>query len=279
MKNKAINSQTSQSIEAENEFLQLKLMAELGAHTYVPENIPPWVENIFLRNVMAIEKGLLDAKRVKIIEMLGNPVFRYSGELNDSEVDEALTVLDRMMNEHHIALYFSGEYGSRLKYDFIINELFQEEISTACFPGMFLCFNYEEFYPNHKLDIETRTRKFITSWFERNTAGLIWELDDEIILPDSSVLPKNHIAKMLQRMFGRYKDFIEYSFTLDEVRFEIREDTGMGYSEGTVRYTAVNKQNEESIFAGSFKLFFSMDYHWWNIYYFAFPGFEFQNID
>ena len=48
--NLQLSDDPEENMRMENELLQLKLKAELGAETYISGNFPPSVENDFLKN-------------------------------------------------------------------------------------------------------------------------------------------------------------------------------------------------------------------------------------
>ena len=136
-------------------------------------------------------------------------------------------------------------------------------------------FTYEEFHPNHKLDIENRTMEFLSHWFDRSFDEHSWELSDAFILPDGKILSKAEVSKKLKTVLDCYTDFTDCKYSIDDIRFELNNDTGMGHAEGTVKFNAILENHEVKSFEGPFKLYLSLDTEWWSIFYFVFPGFEF----
>lgn len=169
--------------------------------------------------------------------------------------------------------YSQIHHTNKLIWKHLIN-LFDEE-TDARIPGMIMHFTYEDFHPNHKLDIESKTREFISGWFKQEIDEHSWELAEKFILPNGITLSKDRIAKKLKNVFDSYKAFKNCQYFIDGINFELKEDTGMGYAEGAVKYTAVINDHENILAEGPFKLYFSLEYDWWTIYYFVFPGFEF----
>ena len=168
----------------ENELLQLKLKAELGVEAHISENTPPSIENIFLKNMLAFEAGLAEAEEIRIFDLIGLPDFIPEAKLDDLSLEAAFNKLMDLMNRKQIALDFLGSYDCRMKYKFITEELFEEKVMNMALPGMIMHFIYEEFHPNHKLDIEEKAEKFISSWFRQEKEHLSFSLADELILPD-----------------------------------------------------------------------------------------------
>lgn len=273
-----LSNDPEENMRMENGLLQLKLKAELGAETHLSGNIPVWIENEFMKNVLAFEHNYSAAKNFKVSELLGNPQFKQAIELDDQAITEALQDLIALMNKKQMAIDFIGTYEDRTKYKFIVEELLNEEITDAGIPGMIMHFIYEEFHPNHKMDIETKTMKFISAWFRRTTDEIAWELADEIILPTNLLWSKKRVVDKLKQVFNCYSAFSDYTFSIIDINFELNGDIGMGYAEGAVSYTAVIENHEAISIQGPFKIYFSLEYGWWDIYYFVFPGFNFSEI-
>ncbi|MES2875578.1 MAG: hypothetical protein V4708_17775, partial [Bacteroidota bacterium] len=145
----------------ENELLQLKLKAELGVEAHISANTPASIENIFLKNMLAFEKGLAEAEEINIFGLIGKPDFIPATKLDAFSIDAALNKIMDLLNEKQIALDFLGTYDNRTKYKFITEELFEEKVMNVQLPGMIMHFIYEEFHPNHKLDIELKAVKFM----------------------------------------------------------------------------------------------------------------------
>jgi hypothetical protein len=261
----------------ENELLQLKLKAELGVEAHISANTPPSIENIFLKNMLAFEAGLAEANEIRIYELIGSPEFENETKLPDSSLEKALEILMDLLNQKQIALDFLGFYDYRTKYKFITEELFEEKVMNVQLPGMIMHFIYEEFHPNHKLDIEHKASKFISSWFSQEKEQLSFSLADIMVLPDRRVWKKDKVMNRFAKIFDSYPEFKNGEFTIEDANFEIKEDIGLAYAEGLIKYIAIAENHDIIEFEGQFKLYFTLEYEWWSIYYFVMPGFEFAN--
>ena len=262
----------------ENELLQLKLMAELGVEAHISANTPASIENIFLKNMLAFEKGLAEAEEINIFGLIGKPVFISESKLDDASIEAALNKIMDLLNEKQIALDFLGTYDCRTKYKFITEELFEEKVMNVQLPGMIMHFIYEEFHPNHKLDIGHKAEKFINAWFSQEKEQISFSLADVLILPDSRVWKKDRVMDRLVKVFDSFPEFTNGKFTITEINFEIKEDIGLAYAEGLLSYIAISENHEINTHEGQFKLYFTLEYEWWSIYYFVIPGFEFTNL-
>ena len=261
----------------ENELLQLKLKAELGVEAHISANTPASIENIFLKNMLAFEKGLAEAEEINIFGLIGKPDFAPETKLDDFSVEEALNKIMDLLNEKQIALDFLGTYDNRTKYKFITEELFEEKVMNVQLPGMIMHFIYEEFHPNHKLDIEHKAAKFIISWFIQEKEQLSFSLADALVLPDRRVWKKDKVMDRFVKVFDSYPQFKNGNYQIEDINFEIKEDIGLAYAEGLIKYTALAENHDAIEFEGPFKLYFTLEYEWWSIYYFVIPGFEFKN--
>jgi hypothetical protein len=141
-----------EKMKADNEFLKMKLMLERGAEFSGKSNgdLPPGVENEFLRNIIEFEKQSDDHGYIKLFDKIGRPQqFRPVNEITDEEMDDAWETLSDHLNQHSISLgVCSPRISHRELYRFVTEELFQQDIIGASIPGMMHGFIYDEFYPD-----------------------------------------------------------------------------------------------------------------------------------
>jgi hypothetical protein len=264
-----------ESLRMENEFLRLKLQAEFGADSQSTGKLNPQIENEFLKHVIAFEHDYAHAKKVKIAYLLGKADFKPANELSDEQIAVAFQKITALLAQKHIEIDFIGTYDYRTKYSFIIEELLDHEIDDINIPGMTVHICYEEFHPNHKLDIEERASEFLSGWFSQKLGHNDWCFDDAFILPDKTTITKNEIGEKFSQIFSSYQFFTDQKYTIDKIDFELNEDGGMGYAEGFVKYNAVLENSEVIIIRGPFKLYMTLKYDWWSIFHIVFPGFAY----
>src|ERR1700679_1082152 len=187
-----LSNDPEENLRIENELLKLKLKAELGAEPFSVSDISPEIENEFLKNVLAFEHNFANSKPAKVYDLLGKPSFKKSDDLNDDELEQELTALVDVMAKKNIEVYFgdNDEYDSRTQYQFITKELFYHESTFVPMPGMTTYFDYEEFHPNHKKEIERRAIKFLSAWLEKDIEACGYELTHHAILPDRKQMSK-----------------------------------------------------------------------------------------
>ena len=264
-----------ENLHIENEILKLKMQAESNAFIVTEKDIPPDIEHMFLKNVQQWEAAYKDVKQVKMYDYLQRPDYLPGFRLDDEEIDHELERLTEIMKRNNVCLHVEGKYNPRIIYQFITEELFQYETDDVQIPGLTQNFTYEEFHPNHELDIQRRTMDFFENWFERKFDDYSWELNDVLILPDGKILSKQEVLVKIQKVFDCYTIFSNVKFALGQSFFQFDETngTGLGHSEGTVKYSAIMENGEIIVIEGPFKLYMSYESNWWNIFYFVFPGF------
>lgn len=267
---------SEEGLNIKNELLKLKMRAELGAFSFEESNLPPDIENAFLKNVLAFEQEWAKSKSIKVYEKLSKPEFVAEDKLNNDEITEALLQLEQLLKENNIQVNYLATYSDRVKYKFLTEELFDEQIDDMDLPGTVINFIYEEFHPNHKNDIISKAENFIENWFDKNITDGNADLASDFILPEGKLLAKKEVVNQIHNIFSLTEEFIEGKYKLIDVDFDLmNEGNGMGYVEGLVEYKAVLATGENEVITGPFKIYFSLEYNWWQIMHIVFPGFEY----
>ena len=272
-----LSDDPEENLRMENELLRLKLKAELGAEPYCDSGAGPEIENEFLKNVLAFEHNFANSKPTKVFDLLGRPDFKKADELTDSQLEQALQELMELMNEKNMDVYFGDGPDSRTRYNFITEELFEHETTFISMPGMVTNFDYEEFHPNHKNDIENRAAEFLHQWFKRDFAENSWELADQFVQPNGQTLTKAEFLRSLKNVFDAYTSFSDEQHKFLDISFRLDESngTGLGHAEGVVKYKATLENGGNIILSGPFKFYLALEYGWWSIFHVIFPGFQY----
>jgi hypothetical protein len=270
-----LSDDPEENLRMENELLRLKLQAELGGQSHSSGNLPPELENEFLKNIFAFEQNYAHSKRITIYDVLGKPEFKKTEDLNDEAIELALEEVTNLLAKKNIMVHFDEECNSRTRYHFITEELFEKETDDFKIPGMTTNFDYEEFHPNHKKDIQNRAIEFLSEWFKQSFDENSWQLADYFVLPDRRVLSKKDIIAHLKNIFSAYKAFTNEDFFIKEIKFELNENGGLGHAEGGAKYDAVLENGETIVIQGGFKLYLSNENGWWSIFHIVFPGFKY----
>jgi len=275
MPDQPLSNDPEENLRIENELLRLKLQAELGGQSHSSGNLPPEIENEFLKNILAFEHNYANSKRAIIYDLLGNPEFKKTGDLDDKAIELALEEVTNLLAKKNIVVHFDEECDSRTRYHFITEELFEQQTDDFMIPGMTTNFDYEEFHPNHKKDIQNRAVEFLSGWFKQRFDENSWELADHFVLPDRRLLSKKDLVARLKNIFDAYKAFTNEEYFIKEIKFELNENGGLGHAEGGVKYDAVLENGETIVMQGGFKLYLSNENGWWSIFHIVFPGFKY----
>ena len=265
----------NENLKCENLFLQMKMKAELGGEYGSVGKIPAVIENAFLKNVLEFEDQIKNSKMCRIEELLKPLEFKPAKDIGEEQIKSELENLTSCLQEKGILVEFGREIEDRKKYEFITEELFRHETNDLNIKGMFRCFIYEEFHPDHKLDLEQAAAQFFRNWFGRITNLYSWEIGDFFSLPNGIHFPKAIVIEKFKSHFKEYLLISQGQFTIESVEYEFKDEaTGFGFVEGYVDYQITNAKGHKTLFGGPYKIYFSFECGWWSIFYFHLPGFR-----
>ncbi len=268
-----------EQLRIENEILRMKLKAELGGEIEGiegTENLPPEIENLFLKNILSFEHQYEQVAATTIYQIIQEPVFTKVENLNESDLEIAFANINQILEDNNIAVDYRGDYTIREKYRFVTEDLFNHETKLVHIDGMTTHYSYEEFYPNHKLAIEDQANEFIAHWFDMNFDENSWELSDEFLTDTQQIVSKATVLQKFNNIFAAYKAFEDPSFFIGGTSFEMNEldkTMGFGYAEGGLKFSAVLESNETIQIESQFKLYLQLDEGDWRIFFFYWPGF------
>lgn len=278
--NEELNEEEREKLRLENEILKLKMQAEYGAmFGQMSGELTPEMEHAFLKNILEFEEQYQNRKMIKVYDLLGQPAYKPFAALSENEVKPELKRLLELMQEKKVQLHVKTKYPAALIYKFITEELFEHETDDMQVEGMTKDFSYEEFHPNHKADIEEGTMEFLKHWFEQSFDEFSVELATQLVvplLPNPVFLTKEEVLKKMQLVFDSYEKFEDCKFALVDIAFQWNDEqgTGIGHSEGGVKYMSILENGEKQFIEGPFKIYFSNQFGMWEIFYFVFPGFN-----
>ncbi len=265
-----------ENLRIENELLKIKMQAESGAFFGGSGSLPPEVENAFLQNIQQFEAAWQDAKPQKVYDLLGQPDFKTADSLQPEEIEPALEKMNDLLTAHNMALDVLGKYDPIVIYRFITEELFEHETDGMSFPGMTSHYIYEEFHPNHTMDIERAANDFFDHWFGWQFNEYSTELAAVFVLPDGSQLTKQQAIEKFDQFFACFNSFSDSHFAIHETSFQWNDEqhTGLGHAEGMVQYSAELENGELIIMDGPFKFYMSNEFGGWDIFSLVMPGFK-----
>lgn len=266
-----------QDLRIKNEILKLKMQAERGAlFGGKMEDLPPEVEAEFLKNVQQFEDSFDEAKEITIYECIGSPAYKNVDELKPDEIRPEIIKITELLHSKNIILEVLGQYDLSIIYKFIIEELFYEKIKEVNHPGYIHSFIYEEFHPNHDIDIARTAQQFLNDWFEKGFNEYSSELAQQFITPEGKTYTKEGVLQKLNDCLDSYKKFSKIKFAGGDISFEWdeKENKGLGHAEGMFSYDAEIENNEIIHIEGPYKLYMMNEFGAWAIFYFVFPGFS-----
>ena len=270
-----------ENLRMQNDFLKMKMIAESGAFFGGEGGLPPEIENQFLKNIMEFEQGNADSKATTISNLLGEPVFEDEKNLDEWKFETEYSRLELLLEEHGIKVEFSRERNNRFKYHFITKELFDHATTFMPVKGMTTYFLYEEFHPDHELDIKNLTGQFLNDYFEKKLDEETYYIGNHFMEPNGNVLSKEELMKQFHAAYDVFMKIENTSFTVEKIDFELNEETedgqqGMGFSEGEISYDIIFEGGELKRIHGPFKIYFSLRWDCWEICFFYLPGFNYH---
>lgn len=212
-KNFEHSEEEEENLKNENEFLKMKLMLEQGAKfgsMQTGGNLPPEIENQFLKNIMAFEKQSAEQKMIKVFDKIKRPNhFKPVNEIPDDAIENSWNELDNYLRKYNIELSVcSPNISNRELYRFTTEELFNHEMNDMNVPGMMNCFTYDEFHPDHKYD-NTRAAvdDCIETIFKKQPIEWIPNLRSENLrLNDHYPLSEKEYINIINRFKEAYED-------------------------------------------------------------------------
>lgn len=267
-----------ENLRIENELLRIKLKAQYGEAFQMStiQDLPPEIENQFLKNILAYEDHNEETEMTTVYKKIGEPPFASINELDADAVSPALSDITNLMNEKGIFLDIAdGPYPDETIYQFITEELFAHEIEAESVFGPGWHFIYEEFHPNNKADIEKNTHAFFRHWIEGSFDEFCTELSFHFMTAEGEQLNQKSFLQMMKNFFDSFLRFENDGYNIYDISFSEMEDgKAMGYSEGMYKYDAVMESGEVIHHKGPYKLYMQRENNSWDIFYFVVPGFS-----
>jgi hypothetical protein len=188
-----------EELHMENQMLKMDLEQKIGkpfqlniASEDMPE-IPLAVENQFLKHMSLFENQMRTAKEVTVYELLGKPAIKPLAAIKTPKaLVKQIDRLQVLLQKHHIIVDFLGQYAPEIIYAFLADELMMKQVPNVSVPGFVSHFIYEEFHPNHELNITVKVKNFMNQVFNPDSEedALKWSLHGE----ESIQLNEQHLS-------------------------------------------------------------------------------------
>jgi hypothetical protein len=254
----------------ENELLRLsRFEPEYGTEESDTPGREPAIEYQWLKRIQNFEEQYKGAKRVKVYDFLGRPAFKKMEELKPQEIEAELDRFQSLMEEKKMALDCSSDYDKAIIYKFVTEELFEQEIDDVSADGVVTHFVYEEFHPNHELDLRKYADELIGILFWKK-----WDKFDSHCFALSvgfkgSEYDPASVGDIIQAFQETHGSFSVQQFQIQDVKFDLVK--GRAEVKALIRY--VVHGNEILTFDGDCVINFLYQWGFWYICGFRLPGF------
>lgn len=264
----------------ENEILKMKLKAQFGDAFQMfasGENLPPDIENQFLKNMIQFEENYQNAEFITIGEKIGNPTFKLAKEIAPEDLRKEIDNVLALLATHQIQVDFMYEPLDEPEvYQFLTEEFLGKEIEKQTVEGAFCNFLYEEFKPNHREDLNALTHQFVLAWVTKNIEDVQQHLAKDLMDDKGITYKESDIIKKVENFFTAFECFQNDGFNIDDISFKLDDDeeSGFGHGEGALKFEAVLENGEIILYEGAYKIYFTYQFGYWYIFYFVMPGFN-----
>lgn len=260
-----------EELRAENNVLKVKLKMEYGMQDSDTSELPPHVENEWLKYIDTFERQYKDAKVTTVYDFIGRPTYHKWDILTPEQTGVELQRLISILEENDVALDCLCEYDATVIYRFLTEELFQNEMDLIRIPGMTHHFIYEEFHPNHDYELRRETGRFLKSVFgkEWNT-----EYDGIMLARESTWLGKRRDPAGISAIIIAFQEAHRWLRTEEPEIREVGFDLEAGTAEvgGTVLVSGKTNDGQKVMYEGPFHFRFVREYDSWSISEFSIPG-------
>jgi hypothetical protein len=211
---------TKEELGDENEFMKLKMMAEFGGDFVGSENIPPEVENQFLKQIINFHKQHETSELTTIYKFIGEPEYNHVHDLSDAEVKKELKRLSKIMAKSGVSLDVLAETPDREIYRFITEELFKHEIENVRMKGWVNQFIYEEFHPNAEYDIKNTVSYALQSIFDKGSPFIEDHFSEELKNSIGLSLDTEELKEKINSFWSNYSSIELDSFEITSLQID-----------------------------------------------------------
>lgn len=268
-----------EKLQAENDFLKMKLMLEHGAK--FPEADPglpllaPAVENEFLDYIIAFEEQSKHPKYIRIFDRIERPThFKPATEIPDTAIEAEWKKLQDHLHKYQITLdVCSPNIPVRELYRFTVEELFEHEMDDMDIPGMTTGFIYDEFHPDPVYENSRAASDCIRQILIDKPLEWVHDFRKE------KLRLNKHFPLTIEALKTKT---LSFKNSYDTLEAEIAEDTVCNINESncviTGKYTVnATSDHHPIILKGNWAVTLELDKDsgYWNIYEVQIEGIEF----
>lgn len=258
-----------------NQAKKRELAQKYGARFSENSEIPPEVESQWLDNIEEYERQFEDARRVKVREFLGGPMFKPFEEIQPEQVESELDKVLEFLSLNSIEVDCLAEVTAEDLYQFVTTELMDHEMDDIRISGFTCHFIYEEFHPNDKYDAKHSAEDFLLNLFGRDTEFLKYNLaNEELSDPSGRGITQGEMWSLIRAFYDRYSLFTNRTFDCTDCTVEGEYATVIFQGEWT---GLVSGSMESVTLKGGFNLRLKKSpYGGYDIIQVSLPGFDSQ---
>jgi hypothetical protein len=223
-----------EELSAENELMKLKMMAEFGGDFMGGEDLPPDIENQFLKQVMNFHKMHDHSKVTTVYKYIGEPEYNHVNDLSQAEIKKELKKLIKLMEKNGVSLNVLAETPEREIYRFITEELFKHEIEDVKMKGWVNQFVYEEFHPNAEYDVRSAVQHGLQSIFNRGYAFYEEHFSDEMKNSIGLSMEAEELREKIESFWSQFHDVKLDHYDVE--RIEVDKEAGTAHVVCLVAY-------------------------------------------
>lgn len=270
MNNENLHLNEEEKLQAENDFLKMKLMLEHDTKFSEQDldlpSLSPAVENEFLNYVIAFEEQSKHPKYIRVFDRIDRPThFKAVTEIPDTAIEAEWEKLQDHLYKYQITLdVCSPNIPVRELYRFAVEELFEYEMNDMDIPGMMTGFIYDEFHPDPVYENSRAASDCIRQILIDNPLEWVHDFRKE------KLRLNRHFPLTIEALKAKT---LSFKNSYDTLEVEIFEDIVCNINEGicevTGRYTLnATSDHQPIILKGNWtvKLELDKDSGYWNIY-------------
>jgi len=258
---------STEELGTENELMKLKMMAEFGGNFVGSDDIPPDVENQFLKQIINFHKQHESSGLTTVYKFIGEPEYNHVNDMSDKEIVKELKRLTKIMEKNGVSLSVLAETPKREIYRFVTEELFKHEIENVKVKGWVNQFIYEEFHPNPEYDVKNAVYYSLQAIFNKGTALYEEHYSEEMKDSLGLSLDMEEFKEKIESFWSSFNNvkLDQYDF----VKVEIDKDAGIGHALCNVSYKTQSAKGKkfrtESIVVEFYLERSKMMESWWEI--------------
>lgn len=260
-----------EELRANNEIEQLKIDLEFGGMSYISEDAPPELIEMFLKNVRAYEENYTNEPAITVKEYLGNPNYPGIEEVETESIPVLVDIIEKLLKEKNIILERPKFLSDKGWYHFLIDDIFNHQF-TPPIQGMTQYFDYSDFRQDGPEYIGIVTQEMVESIIN------LKEEFDPSLLADVCRNYKDQINKQdaihsIITFRTKYKEIIPIAFS----NLEQKATDNALYQIFGINYKGIDQNDKEHNFdgIGICQLTVNMKTRTWEVEGMEFPGFGF----